>query len=133
MIFNEEEGEVLTATELIAAIATIVEIIALEALWNAMSTGALELIVATGGVTWFGITGFLIGVVTTIVLTITAPSSLHTLGVTAKELVRLTSTSLTAAMLIGLIRAVGYTIANVGLVNAFTIHASGLILATSCR
>lgn len=126
-------SRVRTATDLITAIATIVEVITLEALGNAVSTGALELVVTAWGTTWLWVAGFLVGVVTTIVLTIATPGALHTLRVGAQELIRLASTSMAAAVLIRSVRAVGQTIANVGLVNALTIHTGCLVLAASCR
>lgn len=126
-------SRVRTATDLITAIATIVEVITLEALGNAVSTGALELVVTAWGTTWLWVARFLVGVVTTIVLTIATPGALHTLRVGAQELIRLASTSMAAAVLIRSVRAVGQTIANVGLVNALTIHTGCLVLAASCR
>lgn len=98
-----------------------------------MATGTLILIVTAGGTTWLGITGFLIGVVQAIVLTIATPGTLHALGVVAHELIRLALPSMATAVLIRSVRAVGYTIANVLPIDAHTIHTGCLILAASCR
>lgn len=122
----------LTATELVAAVATVVDIVALEALGYAMAAGALEFIVATGRTAGLGIAGLLIGIVTAIVFAVAAPGALHALRVAAQELVRLASASLAAAVLIRAIRAVGHTIAYIRLLNALTVHAGRLVLAAGC-
>lgn len=77
-----------------------------------MSAAALEFIITAWCAAWLWITAFLIGIITTIVLTITAPYAINAFRIAAHKLIWMTFTAMTAAVLIRTVRTMWNAIAD---------------------